>query len=147
MIIGFGVGYMFATNTQQEQTPEVALHQPEMMGSDEHPTLEVDTDLPIPSVMVEALPEEKSGYNLRLSVENFRWAPEAVNEEPVQGEGHAHLFVNGRKVARLYGEWFHLSASELQEGENEIEVTLNANDHSEWVLDGEHVSGFATVVR
>ena len=44
----------------------------------------------------------------------------------VAGEGHAHVYVDGEKIARLYGPWLHIPS--LSPGAV-VEVTLNANDH------------------
>jgi hypothetical protein len=44
------------------------------------------------------------------------------------GEGHAHLYIDNVKRARLYGTWFHLE--DLEPGKHIIRVTLNANNHS-----------------
>jgi copper(I)-binding protein len=42
-------------------------------------------------------------------------------------EGDARLYVNGEKVARLYGPWFHIGS--LPSGRTEVTVTLASNDH------------------
>jgi len=41
--------------------------------------------------------------------------------------------VNGEKVMRAYGAWVHLP--DVPNGAT-IRVTLNANDHSGWAVDG-----------
>jgi hypothetical protein len=87
---------------------------------------------PAPSITLDAISDSKSGYNLRLITANFTFTPEMVGGENVQGQGHAHVYVNGNKIARVYGEWIHIPAEELMAGENIISATLNANDHSEW---------------
>ena len=43
------------------------------------------------------------------------------------GEGHAHLYVDDRKIARLYAPWFHLDS--LPPGTHTLRVELNSNDH------------------
>jgi hypothetical protein len=108
-----------------------------------HTVLEVGTSVPVPTVSVVAIEDAKDGYNLHITTENYTFTPENVNEESVQNQGHGHIYVNDTKVSRLYGNWFNLPTSELQDGENLIKVTLNANDHSEWVKDGMHI--FSTV--
>ena len=37
------------------------------------------------------------------------FAPENVNQADVDGQGHAHIYVDGEKVSRVYGERFHLT--------------------------------------
>ena len=58
---------------------------------------------------------------------NFTFAPQNVDGEPVDGEGHAHLYVDDVKVARVYGEWFHLDS--LPEDAQQVYVSLYANNH------------------
>ena len=57
-----------------------------------------------------------------------------VNQPHAANVGHAHLYLNGVKVARLYGTAYHLS--DLPDGQHTITVTLNTNDHSDLALDG-----------
>lgn len=68
-----------------------------------------------------------SGWNLQIKTSNFRFAPENASRKHVPGEGHAHVYLDGVKIARQYGPWLHIPG--LAEGEHEVEVTLNANDH------------------
>ena len=69
------------------------------------------------------------GWNLQLLTTNFRFAPENVGGPFVPGEGHAHLYVDGEQIARIYGGWFHVE--KLPHGLVDVMVTLNANDHSQ----------------
>jgi hypothetical protein len=91
-----------------------------------------------PAVQLIVHPDAKAGWNLQVQVEHFRWAPEHANQAHVPGEGHAHLYVNGKKITRLYGAWYYLE--HLPAGANEITVTLNANTHSDYAVKGEPVS-------
>lgn len=155
LVIGVGVGYIIGTNMDndshnmsgddmEEMSEEMDMSEHEMH---DHSMLEVDQEQPIPSVKLEVFKDEKDGYNIHLITTNFTFTPETVNEKAVANSGHAHIYVNGDKLARLYGDWFNLSAKDLSEGENLIEVTLNANDHGEWVLNGEHISDSVTVTK
>ena len=49
----------------------------------------------------------KGAFNLFVDLENFRFTPEEVNKTSRINEGHAHLYLNGKKVTRLYGILFH----------------------------------------
>ena len=51
------------------------------------------------------------------------------------GEGHAHIYVDGVKIGRVYGTWFFLGG--LSPGEYEVRVTLTANTHPPYERDGE----------
>ncbi len=77
------------------------------------------------------------GANVEIFTEGFAFAPESVNGAHVAGEGHAHIYVAGVKVARVYTPWFYLR--DLTPGEHEIRVTLNANSHEEYTVSGNNV--------
>jgi len=58
--------------------------------------------------------------------------------EPMAGEGHAHLYVDGVKVARIYGEWYHLET--LPDDAQMISVGLYANNHQPLAVDGVEIT-------
>ena len=68
-----------------------------------------------------------SGVNLEVVTEGFTYAPDQAGADHRPGEGHGHLYIDGKKIARLYGPWYHLGG--LEEGSHDVTVTLNANDH------------------
>ncbi len=92
----------------------------------------VPDGVPPPSLALEVIPDSLSGYNLHLLVTNFRFSPEKIDQESLAVEGHAHLYVNGKKIGRLYGPWVHLPMALLGPGENEVRVSLNDNLHRAW---------------
>jgi hypothetical protein len=57
--------------------------------------------------------------------------------------GHGHLYVNGMKIARLYGSYFHIP--DLPPGEHEISVSLSSNDHSYYTINGKRIAAQVTV--
>ncbi|MFD2741407.1 hypothetical protein ACFSUD_17685 [Sulfitobacter aestuarii] len=79
-----------------------------------------------------------SGYNLQIKTRNFEFAPAEAGLQNAEGRGHAHVHVNGTRIARLYGPWLHIPA--LPEGEALIEVTLTANDHRTLAVAGNPIS-------
>lgn len=87
-----------------------------------------------PTLKMMVMPDPASGWNLHIMTENFRFAPENASRDHVDGEGHAHVYVNGEKIARHYAAWMHISG--LTPGENVIAVSLNANDHRDLGVDG-----------
>lgn len=119
------------------------------MGSSHgaHPMLEIQAGKPIPTLSLEALKDSKDGYNLHIKTTNFTFTPESVGGPALSNTGHAHLYVNGVKVARVYGPWFNIGNALLKDGENTILVTLNADDHSEWARDGKHLSAETVLVK
>ena len=103
-------------------------------GEHKHGKIEVAQGQAIPTVDVVVRKEAKKGWNIEAKVTNFQFAPEKVNTSPNPGEGHAHLFVNGKKITRLYSSWYYLE--NLEPGENQVKVTLNANNHADWTSNG-----------
>lgn len=101
-----------------------------------HPRLEIPATAPEPKIMIHAMKDSVGGWNLHLMTENFKFTPANSGAEHVPGEGHAHLYVNGKKVSRVYDEWFHIS---LVKGVNKIKVTLNTNDHQDLYYNGKPV--------
>lgn len=147
-LLGVGLVFLGVMNVSQRDTEDDDMHHTDLkkatagdvlMGEHRHPMREVDLGQPAPAISIEAYEDAMSGYNIEIKTENFVFTPEHVNTEPFFNEGHAHLFVNGKKITRVYSPWVHLSAKHLQEGSNVVEVTLNANDHSEWANEGEHI--------
>lgn len=108
-------------------------------SADGHQLREVPAD-EAPSVALEVTEDPDAGWNVRLVTERFTFAPERVGAQAQPGEGHAHLYLDGDKIARLYGSWFHLPADALAAGEHTLMVQLNANDHTAWAVDGVVVS-------
>lgn len=80
-----------------------------------------------PTLAIDVTPDPVSGWNVNLKTSNFAFAPSRAGADHVPGEGHAHIYVNGEKIARIYGDWFHIDT--LPAGPVEIEVTLTSNDH------------------
>ncbi|MEO1638495.1 MAG: hypothetical protein AAFU41_04535 [Pseudomonadota bacterium] len=109
-----------------------------------HGTLEVGAD-GAPEVSISIAQDPMDGWNLTVETQNFAFTPETVNNENVPNTGHAHLYINGAKVARLYGPHFHLPT--LPEGEHEIMVNLSSNDHSYYQVNGARIEARATITQ
>jgi hypothetical protein len=112
------------------------------MVHDHSTPLELTNNDTLPEVTLSVTADDLGGYLVRLETENFTFAPENTGLPHSDGEGHAHLYVNGDKVARVYGKWYYLDT--LPIGENTLTITLNSNTHAPLSFDGEPVS--ATVV-
>lgn len=108
-----------------------------------HDRLEVPAGAPVPTLAVTVERDAKAGWNVRLVTTNFRFAPEHASGPHIPGEGHAHLFVDGKKVARLYCPWYHLEG--LRPGRHEIRATLNANTHAELAVGGRVIEAVVAV--
>ncbi len=106
----------------------------EEAGAHTHGMLAVDDWLAKPAITATIQKDPIGGWNLNLRTKNFTYNAAAAGLENKQGEGHAHIYVNGAKLARIYGDWFHIG--KLPTGHNIISVTLNANDHSSLTQNG-----------
>ena len=82
------------------------------------------------SVKIKITKDMMSGINIKLETKDFVFAPENVNKENIDGEGHAHLYIDGVKWGRLYGKHVHIG--NLSEGNHVFKVTLNANNHDNY---------------
>lgn len=143
LLLGFGAG--FALNSQSDH--DHSHHDDEKMSeshshsdgemSHDHGMFMVDA-ANAPTVDFTVEEDAKSGWNVTLTTTNFAFAPQSVNGENVAGEGHAHLYVDGKKVARLYGSSYHYDGS--FDGTKTFKVTLNANDHSEYAVGDEVIA-------
>ncbi len=110
-----------------------------------HDILNLSKDGAGPTVIASVTADPQSGWNLYIETTNFRFSPENASRPHIQGEGHAHIYINGEKVARHYGPWFHIDT--LSAGQNTIEVTLNSNDHRLLALDGAPLRARVNVVN
>lgn len=96
-----------------------------------------------PTVEVTVTKDPKSGWNVSATVENFTITPENASTDPVDGEGHLHLLIDGEKVTRLYGTDWHIAS--LDEGTHEIDIEVSHNNHAAYGDSGEPIRGSATI--
>jgi len=83
------------------------------------------------------------GLHIRIITENWRWAPEEVNQESRPGVGHAHIYANGKKLSRIYGPEHYVA--DLPPGRYEIKVDLNDNAHNALTVNGEPLAATTAV--
>ena len=121
-----------------------ALHQKEEHGFSivhsnmSHGILDVSQDSIVPAIIaLELTKDPMSGWNLFIKTTNFEFAPKNVNQPHQVGKGHAHLYLNGRKYARVYSPYFHLP--DFIGDKNELKVTLNANGHENLAIGNEPI--------
>ena len=62
-----------------------------------------------PSVRLQVIPLDDGSYNVRVQTMNFTFAPQNVGQAPEPGEGHAHLYVDDEKIARLERHFEHVT--------------------------------------
>ena len=152
LFFGIGFGFLLAATTGAELTGHdhaevdaVHDHNAHDHGADgpDHSKL-TDVTGPVPQIRLSLHPDGPQSRNLHIEITNFTFAPEAVNGPHVPGQGHAHIYLNGTKIARTYGPWFQLDA--LPPGRHDIRVTLNANDHSQLAINGTPIEAHAELV-
>ena len=102
----------------------------------------MESETPV-SIAVMAEQDYAGGVNVRIDTEGWRWAPEEVNLANAPGAGHAHVYVDGVKINRVYGPNYYLTG--LEPGTREIRVTLNSNSHNELTYEGQPLEDTAMV--
>lgn len=144
LIIGASGGYLYAV---APSSPAHDAHDSMSAmegGHMEHPKYEVPSSIKTPTVTLSASADTKEGWNLHIVTTNFTFTPEQAGGANVPGTGHAHVYVDGVKVGRAYGSWYYLGA--LPEGKHTITVSLNTNDHMDYVSSGKAIESSVDVV-
>ena len=100
----------------------------------------VESEVPIDvSLMTEV--EGDGGVNVHIMADDWTWSTGGANY--VQGEGHAHIYVDGELLRMVYEPVNHLSG--LAPGERHIRVSLSANNHANLTYNGAPIEATATV--
>ena len=139
---------MYGAPTTTLPTITAATSTMTMSSGDMHMHGAIDISLwpTIPTVAIQMHPDSMGGWNLEITTTNFTFTPQNVNSAVVPNQGHAHLYIDGIKIARVYGNWFNVPASILTtHGTHQVKVTLNANDHSELTYMGATIQATTTV--
>ena len=111
-----------------------------------HPPLEVSSWVAKPSVSISAFEDTTTrGWTFKIDTSNFAFTPENVNQDNQPNQGHAHLFVDGVKAARVYSRWVYLD--QLAPGERSISVTLNSNQHEELFYGDQQIKSEISIVQ
>ncbi len=111
-----------------------------------HEPIDVAAWPTVPKVTLTLHSDSLAGFNAEITTENFAFAPQHVNGAVVPNEGHAHIYVDGKKHARVYGNWFHVPGELFAaHGTHTVVVTLNANDHSDLEYQGTRVEASQVV--
>ncbi len=132
-----------STSVEQSAEKSPAKTSPAKAMAHDHKTIAIPDGQPLPKIKLRITPDAIAGWNMQVQTENFVFAPERLNQTSNPAEGHAHLFLNGRKVARLYGPWSHIP--KLPQGKNELKVTLNTNMHEDLTHQGKTIAATAIV--
>uniref|UniRef100_UPI0031D849A2 hypothetical protein n=1 Tax=Streptomyces hawaiiensis TaxID=67305 RepID=UPI0031D849A2 len=98
-----------------------------------------------PDVGIEVQPDAAGGWDVRLTVRNFRFSPAGAATRAVAGRGLAHLFVDGRPVTRLRTSTYRLDARLVPRGTHHVTARLQADDGTVWAVDGKPVESTADI--
>ena len=112
----------------------------------QHKSLDIG-DMPIPKILLDVSRDEVDGVNVHVNIENYILnAPNSVDSEHKDYlQGHAHVFVNGVKRQRLYGQDIHIPTEWLVKGVNQIAISLNSHRHENWVYENKSIVGSAFI--
>jgi hypothetical protein len=67
---------------------------------------------------------------LNLKVTGFRFSVENMGKENRNGEGHIHLYLDGKKVAKVFESQYVLK--DLPAGQHQVVVELAHNNHESY---------------
>ncbi|MEU0004767.1 hypothetical protein ABZ079_10810 [Streptomyces sp. NPDC006314] len=97
-----------------------------------------------PEVGVEVTPDS-GGWDVRLTFRRFRCSAPGTEPAAVTGRGLAHLFVDGRRVARLRAPDYHLPDRLVPRGTHHVTARLYADDGTVWAVRGKPVQSTADI--
>ena len=94
---------------------------------------------PSPTIALVQDPQVRTnGFAVQISVKNFEFVLVEDGTPHIDGQGHAHIYLNGLKLGRLYENSFQVGA--LKPGDYELTVALNSNDHRPYMSNGAPIS-------
>ncbi|MED1823618.1 hypothetical protein [Brevibacillus agri] len=73
---------------------------------------------------------EQDDLQLKLAVTNFNFSLENMGKENKHGEGHVHLYLDGKKIAKVFEPSYVLK--DIPSGKHEITVELAHNNHESY---------------
>ncbi|MFH8466847.1 hypothetical protein [Streptomyces sp. NPDC017991] len=89
--------------------------------------------------------EGDDGWEVRLTVHDFRFSPAATEKKAVRGRGYALLRLDDRPLSLLRGPNHHLAGDVVPRGTHQVTVRLHADDDTVWAVDGEPVASTADI--
>ena len=91
-----------------------------------------------PQASLEIQKDPTGGFNVHVVTTSFVWRPEMASMQHIPGEGHAHVYLDGRKIMRIYNEWFHLNTYQFstRAGEQLLSIEFVGNDHAPYTIQG-----------
>ena len=125
-------GTVVVSESQNDAHEEGGGHKHSIIESTVPVSIDIDVDV-----------DPEGGVNVNIITEGWTWAPENVNGKDVPGEGHAHVYVDGVKINRVYSPHYYLE--NIEPGERVIRVSLNTNEHNEFTVNGKLAEATQTI--
>ncbi|MEW2568988.1 hypothetical protein [Streptomyces sp. NPDC047070] len=103
-----------------------------------------------PEVEIEIQPAvdgdaDDAGWDVRLTVHDFRFSPAGARKKAEPGRGYALLRLDDRPLSLLRGPTHHLAGNVVPRGTHQVTVRLHADDDTVWAVDGKPVAGTADI--
>ncbi|MFI6336447.1 hypothetical protein [Streptomyces sp. NPDC050535] len=98
-----------------------------------------------PEVAIEVQPESGNGWDVRLTLQHFRFSAAGARSEAVAGRGFAVLYLDGRGIATLRTAEYHLPGDLVPRGTHQVTARLYADDHTVWSVEEEPVESTADI--
>lgn len=125
---------------QQNRHDAISVHH--VIQENEIPSTYSDA---IPSITGSVSQDASGTWLLEIQTTHFTFTPKKIgSQEESFHEGHAHLYINGKKINRIYGEYYNLDT--LTPGTYDIKVTLNGNNHGVLTYDGKEIAYSETFI-
>lgn len=101
--------------------------------------MEWDAAFAAPEITVEVSGDAASGWIVSAGgLEQFEFSS-LDRIEHVPGEGHTHVYIDGSLYTMAYAA--DVLVPELAPGEHDVKIVLSRNDHLDYALDGEEITG------
>ncbi|MGC5327060.1 hypothetical protein [Brevibacillus sp. SYSU BS000544] len=71
-----------------------------------------------------------NSLHLHLTVTRFHFSIENMGKDNKQGEGHVHLYIDGKRVAKIFET--HYVYPELTTGKHKVTLELAHNNHESY---------------
>jgi hypothetical protein len=119
-----------------------AIHPVDGTGKMDHPTIALPDGVLTPSVSFNIYRDLMEGYNLFVETKAFNiTVPMRGTADSIENilQGHAHLYINGDKKMRVYGDKIHIPLKWLKDGINSITLSINNHQHETFTLDNKEI--------
>ncbi|WP_369257166.1 nuclear transport factor 2 family protein [Streptomyces sp. R35] len=98
-----------------------------------------------PEVAIEIQPDSDDSWDVTLTVHHFRFSPAGTRSVPTAGRGIAHLYLDGRTIARIRTAEYHLAGDLVPRGTHHVTARLYADDGTVWAVHGKPVESTADI--